>query len=202
MVDPVAGRLGRPLAIAHRGDPIPLRENTAASIRSAVDVGADIVEIDVKTTSDGVSVVLHDDSLLRLWGVERDIRTMTAAEVAEVGEGDTRIPTLEQVLALFTDTSCAVMVDMDSGEWAAAAQDMVRRAVTAEVVDPPRSALRPQDQAQLVTVRDQPAGQVGPDESGSAGEEDPLHVLVRRDRPVAADSGTRSSFSSADRVPG
>ncbi len=134
--DPVAGALGRPLAIAHRGDPIPLRENTVPSIRSAVAVGADIVEIDVKTTLDGVSVVLHDDSLVRLWGLDRDIRTMTAAEVADVGEGTTRIPTLAEVLDLFSGTDCAVMVDMDSGEYAAAAQAVVRRAVSTGVVRP------------------------------------------------------------------
>jgi glycerophosphoryl diester phosphodiesterase len=134
--DPQAGQLDRPLAIAHRGDPIPLRENTVDSIRSAIDVGADIVEIDVKTTLDGVSVVLHDDSLVRLWGVDRDVRTLTAAEVAEVGEGTTRIPTLVDVLALFCGRDCAVMVDMDSGEWAGAAQQVVRRAVAEGVVRP------------------------------------------------------------------
>jgi glycerophosphoryl diester phosphodiesterase len=70
-------------------------------------------------------VVLHDDSLLRLWEVDRDIRTMTANEVAAVG-----IPTLAQVLALFKERPAAVMVDMDSGEWAAAALAEVDRAVS------------------------------------------------------------------------
>lgn len=79
----------------------------------------------MKTTSDGVSVVLHDDSLLRLWGVDRDIRTMTAEEVAEVG-----IPTLAEVLGLFEGQSAAVMVDMDSGEWAASAREEANRAVS------------------------------------------------------------------------
>lgn len=83
------------------------------------------MEIDVKTTSDGVSVVLHDDSLLRLWGVDRDVRTMTAAEVEAVG-----VPTLAEVLALFAGRSAAVMVDMDSGEWAAAARTEAHRAVS------------------------------------------------------------------------
>ena len=136
MPDPLAGRLDRPLAIAHRGDPILLRENTLDAIRSAIALGADIVEIDVKTTEDDVCVVLHDDSLVRLWDVDRDIRTMTAAEVAAVGEGAQRIPTLEQVLALFTGTGTAVMVDMDSGEWAAAAWATTRRAVAAGVLRP------------------------------------------------------------------
>ncbi len=120
------------LAIAHRGDPVAFRENTTAAIRSAIDSGADVVEIDVKTTSDGVSVVLHDDSLERLWQVDRDIRTMTAAEVAEVGGGDqveVRIPTLAEVLELFGGSGTSVLVDMDSGEWADAALMTVRRAV-------------------------------------------------------------------------
>lgn len=102
------------------------RENTVAAVRSALDQGADVVEIDVKTTTDGVSVVLHDDSLRRLWGVDRDIRSMSAAEVAAVG-----IPTLREVLALFEDRPAAVMVDMDSGEWAAAARAEASEAVAA-----------------------------------------------------------------------
>jgi glycerophosphoryl diester phosphodiesterase len=121
---PRAGRNGRPLAIAHRGDPIAFRENTLDAVRSALDCGADVVEIDVKTTADDVSVVLHDDSLRRLWGIDRDVRTMSSAEVREVG-----IPTLEEVLALFIGRTAAVMVDMDSGEWAAAARSAAGRAV-------------------------------------------------------------------------
>ncbi len=64
-----------------------------------------------------MSVVLHDDSLLRLWGVDRDIRTLSAAEVRAIG-----IPTLREVLALFEGRSAAVMVDMDAPEWATAAR--------------------------------------------------------------------------------
>ena len=137
--DPRAGGPGI-LAIAHRGEPIAHRENTIPAIRAALDAGADVVEIDVKTTADGVSVILHDDSLSRLWGIERDIREMTAAEVTEVGASsvdgrephmEQRIPTLEQALRLFTGTRAAVLVDMDSGRYAAAARQAVQQAVAA-----------------------------------------------------------------------
>lgn len=126
MLDPITGQSGRPLAIAHRGDPIAFRENTIDGVAAAVEAGADMVEIDVKTTSDGTSVVLHDDSLQRLWRVDRDVRTMTAAEVASVG-----IPTLDEVLAVFEDRACAVLVDMSSPEWATAARYATARAVAA-----------------------------------------------------------------------
>ena len=47
-------------AVAHRGDPYRVRENTIDSLRSALDRGADAVEIDVRLTRDGVPVLLHD----------------------------------------------------------------------------------------------------------------------------------------------
>jgi glycerophosphoryl diester phosphodiesterase len=124
---------GGVLCIAHRGDWLTYRENTVLAITSAIDAGADVVEVDVKTTSDGVSIVLHDDFLTRFWKIDRDVRTMTAAEVGAVlgDHADDRIPTLEEVLVLFSGTSTAVLIDMDSAEWADAALDAVRRAVDA-----------------------------------------------------------------------
>lgn len=131
VLDARAGDSGRVLAVAHRGDPVAFHENTVAAVSAAVAAGADVVEVDVKTTADGVSVVLHDDRLVRIWGVDRDVRDMSAAEVAAVGDGSAggRIPTLSEVLDLVGGTACAVMVDMDKGEWAAAARYAVELAV-------------------------------------------------------------------------
>ena len=60
-------------AVAHRGDPYRFRENTIDSLRSALDQGADAVEIDVRLTRDGVPVLLHDATLKRLWGQDRPL---------------------------------------------------------------------------------------------------------------------------------
>ncbi|CAM5660556.1 Adenine deaminase [Streptomyces griseoloalbus] len=49
-------------AVAHRGDPYRLRENTLASLRSALHRGADAVETDVRLTH-YVPVLLHDETL-------------------------------------------------------------------------------------------------------------------------------------------
>ena len=43
------------IAIAHRGDPVGGRENTPAAFASAVALGADWVELDLRLTRDGVS---------------------------------------------------------------------------------------------------------------------------------------------------
>ena len=86
-------------AIAHRGDPVGRRENTLGAFASAVALGADMVELDLRRARDGTIVVLHDQTLTRLWGIDASIGDLSAAEVAALGEGDVRIPTLRSVLA-------------------------------------------------------------------------------------------------------
>ena len=50
-------------ACAHRGDSSRFRENTIVAIQSAIDAGAEVVEIDVRITRDGKVIVLHDSKL-------------------------------------------------------------------------------------------------------------------------------------------
>ncbi|MFF9395169.1 glycerophosphodiester phosphodiesterase [Streptomyces griseoluteus] len=98
-------------AVAHRGDPYRFRENTLASLRSALDRGANAVEIDVRLTRDGVPVLLHDDTLKRLWEVDRPLSALTAAQVTELTAGG--IPTLAEALSATEGTR--VMADLCGG---------------------------------------------------------------------------------------
>ncbi|CAL9544817.1 glycerophosphodiester phosphodiesterase [Streptomyces thermolilacinus] len=84
--------------VGHRGDPYRVRENTVASIRSALARGADAVEIDVRLTWDGVPVLLHDDTLRRLWHIDRPLAALSFAEVREL-TGPEGVPTLHEALA-------------------------------------------------------------------------------------------------------
>ena len=59
-------------ACAHRGDSSRFRENTIIAIQSAIDAGAEVVEIDVRITRDGKVIVLHDSNLERLWGITKE----------------------------------------------------------------------------------------------------------------------------------
>ncbi|MGW4566169.1 glycerophosphodiester phosphodiesterase [Streptomyces sp. NPDC004561] len=95
-------------AVAHRGDPYRFRENTLDSLRSALDQGADAVEIDVRLTRDGVPVLLHDDTLKRLWDLDRPLRALSAEEVRGLTAG--RVPTLAEALDATGDSR--VMVDL------------------------------------------------------------------------------------------
>ena len=56
---------GRMMADAHRGDVQHYPENSLEAILSALMMGADVVEIDVRLTKDNVMVLMHDESLKR-----------------------------------------------------------------------------------------------------------------------------------------
>ncbi|MGF1339460.1 glycerophosphodiester phosphodiesterase [Streptomyces flavovirens] len=84
-------------AVAHRGDPYRARENTLPSIRSAVERGADAVEIDVRVTRDGVPVLLHDSTLERLWG--HDVRVDRLDHRELTGRTGGGVPTLREAIA-------------------------------------------------------------------------------------------------------
>jgi myo-inositol-1(or 4)-monophosphatase/deoxyribonuclease-2 len=109
------------LACAHRGDSRRFRENTIAAIRSAISSGADLVEIDVRLTTDDKVVVLHDATTERLWGRESNANHQTLAEIQVLGFDDVRIPTLAEVLDLFVGTEVSIMIDMELAEPAAMA---------------------------------------------------------------------------------
>jgi glycerophosphoryl diester phosphodiesterase len=86
------------LAIAHRGEPVDHRENTLPAFAAAAARGADMVEIDLRRTHDGTVIVLHDQSLARLWGLEVSVGDVDLHRVRQLGQGDVRIPTLREVL--------------------------------------------------------------------------------------------------------
>lgn len=79
--------LPKPLIIAHRGFSEVAPENTMAAFRKAVDVGADMIELDVRETADHRFVVIHDKKIRRTTGLRGDVRSYTAAELRRMDNG-------------------------------------------------------------------------------------------------------------------
>jgi glycerophosphoryl diester phosphodiesterase len=89
------------LIIGHRGSGGTEPENTIRSFIKAQEVGADIIEFDVRQSKDGELVVIHDHDLLRLFGDPRAIKDMTLEEIKRVSrERDREIPTFDETLAV------------------------------------------------------------------------------------------------------
>lgn len=100
---PVFGDGSQPvLWIAHRGDHRLHPENSLAAITASAESKADMIEIDVHLSSDGIPVVFHDTDLLRLAGRDIGINQLTAQELREIHlkNSDQHIPTLQEVLQL------------------------------------------------------------------------------------------------------
>lgn len=113
------------MTVAHRGTPYIHRENTLASVRSAVRGGADVVEVDVRPTRDGVPVLLHDATLQRLWGVRAAVADMTAEEVRRTTGGG--VPTLAEALhEIYRAGRARALLDLTDPTHAAAAVAGVR----------------------------------------------------------------------------
>jgi glycerophosphoryl diester phosphodiesterase len=98
------------IAIAHRGHPMDVRENTLPSFLAAVSQGADMVELDCRVTRDKRVVVLHDPTLGRLWHVHRAVSKLAFEDVRGLDVDGYHVPGLGEVL---NAVSIPVMVDMD-----------------------------------------------------------------------------------------
>jgi glycerophosphoryl diester phosphodiesterase len=85
----------RPSIIAHRGFSGRYPENTLVAVRAALELGVDLVEIDVQETCDGELIVFHDYRLNRICGVRGRVRDKT---LAEIQKANSQVPTLQQVL--------------------------------------------------------------------------------------------------------
>ncbi len=91
----------KPLNIAHRGARSLAPENTLAAAQKALDVGADMWELDVAVTAGGELIVTHDDSLARTTNAEslfpdRVPWHFTTFTLAEIKTLDTGIPFIKR----------------------------------------------------------------------------------------------------------
>ena len=95
-----------PPVIAHRGARRRAPENTMAAFKAAREDGAVWIETDVKLTSDGVPILMHDDTLNRTTDGRGSVADMPWAEMQKLDAGawfspafkGTRIPTLAELL--------------------------------------------------------------------------------------------------------
>ena len=107
------------VVVAHRGDWRNSPENSLQAFQNCIDMGVDMVEIDVRRTSDGVLVVMHDNTLDRCSNGKGKISDHTYAELQKLNlksqHGVTtrhKIPTLEETLNLCKDK---ILINVDKG---------------------------------------------------------------------------------------
>ena len=97
---------GKVYVLGQRGSPLRERENTLASFKRAIEEGADGVELDVRPTLDNRLVVSHDNSLKRVYGIERKVEDTTFEELRRIAP---EVPLLSEVF----DTIGSVWYDIE-----------------------------------------------------------------------------------------
>ena len=100
------------IVVAHRGDSAHVAENTVEAFGLAIELGAEAVEFDVRMTSDGVAVVMHDADVARTTDGSGLVRSMTLEQVRRlrielVGGGAAGVPTLEEALDVLSGRAAA-----------------------------------------------------------------------------------------------
>jgi glycerophosphoryl diester phosphodiesterase len=73
----------RQMNIAHQGGENEFPSNTMFAYKSALEIGADMLELDVNITKDGQNVVMHDTHLGRMCHAELNVNDFTLAELKE-----------------------------------------------------------------------------------------------------------------------
>ncbi len=106
--------------VSHRGDWHNYPENSLDAISSIIEMGGDVVEIDIQRTKDGVLVLMHDTSVDRTTDGEGEVSDFTYAQIQKLHlrdcEGnvtDHKIPTLEEALLL---SKGKVMLNLDKAD--------------------------------------------------------------------------------------
>ncbi len=112
---------GRTLVVSHKGDWRHYPENSLSGIQSAIDMGADIIEMDIRKTKDGVLILQHDDNVNRMTNGTGTVSNLTLEQIKALylrqGEGGSgaaltteRVPTFQEVLDICKNK---VMINID-----------------------------------------------------------------------------------------
>ena len=116
---------------AHRGASAYAPENTMAAFRLGVAMGANGIETDIRRTRDGVPVLFHDESLLRLTGTDRKIVDLTWAELSSVriaspdGTVTDAVPRLTEFLEYVKDLPVALALEIKAEGMEAAVRQAI-----------------------------------------------------------------------------
>ena len=105
------------LVVAHRGASAVEPENTIRAFESALRAGADVIELDVRLTSDGIPVVLHDADVAGTTDGTGWVHELTLSQVKALDAGGgsgsrEEVATLAEALDLAADLGGGVDLEI------------------------------------------------------------------------------------------
>lgn len=120
--------------IAHRGASAYAPENTLAAFELAARQGADMIELDVQRSADGVLVIFHDDTTKRWDGRTRLASECTLAELLALDIGGAKVATLAETCVFAREHSMRMNVELKGAGFGAEVAHMLRAERVEELV--------------------------------------------------------------------
>jgi glycerophosphoryl diester phosphodiesterase len=138
---PLPATSGKLVVIAHRGEHQRHQENTLEAVQGAIDAGADFVEIDLRHSSDGKYLLMHDGTVDRMTDGHGAVKSLTWAELSKLQVHDrrltnvpaSRIPLFSEVLPLCKGR-IHIYLDFKDADRAETAKMLREAGMTREVV--------------------------------------------------------------------
>lgn len=132
----------RPLVIAHQGGDGVWPGETMFAFQNAVELGVDVLEMDIHITKDGVLILMHDETVDRTTDGTGEIESMTLAELKELDAGydwslddgvtfpyrgkGLQVAALEEVFAAFPDMRMTIEIKKTNASMAKPFCDLIR----------------------------------------------------------------------------
>jgi len=102
--------------IAHRGASFYEPENTLRSIKRAIQMNADFIEVDVRLSKDDELVIMHDADVSRTTNFTGLVKDLNLQELKKLDAGmGEKIPTLEEVINLVKNKTGLVVEIKEPG---------------------------------------------------------------------------------------
>jgi glycerophosphoryl diester phosphodiesterase len=113
------------LKVSHRGARAYEIENTLESFRKAIELGANAVELDVRTSNDAQLIISHDDNLKRVFGKDVRLSEATLEELKQLTGN--RIATLEEALHFIGRKVEKILVELKEFGYERKVLDVIRK---------------------------------------------------------------------------
>ncbi len=79
--------MNRAIVVCHRGASLKAPENTLASLEKAIEAGAEVVELDIRQSRDGILYVFHDETVERTTNGSGRLADMLAEDIDRLDAG-------------------------------------------------------------------------------------------------------------------
>ncbi|MBK7448648.1 MAG: glycerophosphodiester phosphodiesterase [Anaerolineales bacterium] len=138
-----SNKSNEPLVIAHQGGDGVWPGETLFAYQNAVDLGVDVLEMDIHITSDGILVLMHDETVDRTTNGSGEIESMTLNQLKKLDaaydwspdEGKTfpyrgqelTVTTLEEVFQAFPDKHMTIEIKKTNTSMAKPFCDLIRK---------------------------------------------------------------------------